>query len=185
MSKLIYSTITSLDGFVADVEGRFDWAAPDEEVHAFVNDLERPVGTYLYGRRMYQTMAYWESPSLDGQPTAFTDYAGIWQAADKVVYSTTLDDVGTRRTRLERAFDADAVRRWKASEDRDLSIGGAHLASQAVAAGVVDELHMFVVPVLVGGGTPFLAGGVPVDLRLLAERRFDGGVVHLHYSLRV
>lgn len=182
--KLVYSAIASLDGYVADLEGNFAWAAPDDEVHSFVNDLERPVGTYLYGRRMYQTMAFWEAPELSGQSATFVDYAAIWQAADKVVFSTTLERVGTRRTRLERSFDPDAVRQWKASASADLGIGGAHLASQAIAAGLVDELLLFVVPVLVGGGTPFLVGGVGAALDLVSHRRFAGGVVHLHYALR-
>jgi dihydrofolate reductase len=167
---------------VADEEGRFDWAAPDAEVHAFVNDLERPVGTYLYGRRMYEAMAAWET--IDDPAPVMRDYAQIWRAADKVVYSKTLDAVPTPRTRLERDFDPEAVRRMKASAQSDISVGGAELAAQAIAAGLVDELHLFVTPVVVGGGTRSLPNHVRVNLELLDERRFGNGVVHLHYVVR-
>jgi dihydrofolate reductase len=180
MGKLVYAAITSLDGYVADAGGGFDWAAPDEEVHAFVNELERPIGTYLYGRRMYDVMRYWESPPTDGDVSAVEqDYARIWQAADKVVYSRTLTDVSTARTRLEPEFDPDAVRQSRA--DADLGVGGAELAGQALAAGLVDEVHLFLSPVIVGGGIRSLADGLRVRLELLDEHRFDSGVVHLHY----
>jgi dihydrofolate reductase len=176
---LIYSLIASLDGYTADEDGTFEWAAPGEEVHAFLNDLERPIGTYLYGRRMYETMLSWETLELDGQSPAMRDYAAIWRAADKVVYSKTLTEVSSSRTRLERAFDPDVVRRLKA--ERDVSVGGPHLAAQALAAGLVDELQLYLVPVVVGGGTRALPDGVRLELELLEERRFDGGFVYLHY----
>jgi dihydrofolate reductase len=185
MAKLIYSAIASLDGYVADEHGNFDWAAPSDEVHAFVNDLERPVGTYLYGRRMYEVMRYWETAPTSGeQPAVMRDYAEIWQAAEKVVYSTTLEDVSSTRTRIERGFDPDAVRQLKASEERDITVGGPELAAQAIKAGLVDEFHLFLTPVLIGGGNHFLPGGVRVNLELLHERRFDNGVVYLHYVAR-
>jgi dihydrofolate reductase len=183
MAKLIYSAITSLDGYVADTDGRFDWAAPDEQVHAFVNDLERPVGTYLYGRRMYDVMRYWETAHTEpDQPPVGLDFARIWQAADKVVYSTSLDEVTTTRTRLERRFDPDTVRALKEGATRDISVGGPGLAAEALRAGLVDECHVFVNPVVVGGGTAFLPQGVRSDLELMDEHRFGNGVVHLHYS---
>jgi dihydrofolate reductase len=186
---LVYSAIASLDGYVVDAEGSFDWAAPDEEVHAFVNDLERPVGTYLYGRRMYEVMRFWETaPPLGTQPQTvpevFADFAGIWRAADKVVYSTSLPAVDTARTRLERSFQTDAVRQLVAAADRDVSIGGPTLAAAAIRAGLVDDLHLFLVPVVVGGGTRALPDGVRLDLELVDEHRFAGGVVHLQYRLR-
>ena len=176
--------IASLDGYTVDADGSFDWAAPDEEVHAFVNDLERPVGTYLYGRRMYQTMAAWESPEMLADPSPVVrDFAQVWQAADKVVYSTTLDSVASARTRIEPAFNPDAVRAMTAAADRDLSIGGPHLAAQALRAGLVDECHLFLHPIAVGGGTRALPDGVRIGLELLDERRFGSGVVHLHYRV--
>jgi dihydrofolate reductase len=182
MAKLIYSAITSLDGYVADEEGNFDWAAPDEEVHAFVNDLERQAGTYLYGRRMYEVMVFWESAlTLSDQPPVERDYAEIWQAADKIVFSKTLEEVSTTRTRIEHHFDPEAIRQLKASAERDITVGGPELAAHAIKAGLVDELHVFLTPVVVGGGTRALPGGVRVQLELLDERRFGGGVVHLHY----
>jgi dihydrofolate reductase len=182
---LIYSAITSLDGYVADKDGNFDWSMPDEEVHAFVNDLERPVGTYLYGRRLYEVMVYWESVSTGAdEPPVMRDFAQLWQAADKVVYSTTLDTISSARTRLEREFDPDAVRQMKAMADRDITVGGANLAAQALTAGLVDECHLFVSPVVVGGGTRALPDDVRIDLELLDERRFGNGVVHLHYRVR-
>ena len=185
MAKLIYSGITSLDGYVADADGNFDWSAPDAEVHAFVNDLERPVGTYLFGRRMYEVMAYWETAHLVAdQPQVIRDFTGIWQAADKVVYSTTLEKASTARTRIERRFDPEAVRLLKASSGRDISVGGPGLASQALMAGLVDECHLFVTPVVVGGGTSFLPDHLRHELDLLDERRFGNGVVHLHYGIR-
>jgi dihydrofolate reductase len=182
VARLIYSVLASLDGYVADENGNFDWAAPDEEVHAFVNNLERPIGTYLYGRRMYETMVYWDTAPVDaGQQPAVRDYAQIWQAAEKIVYSTTLEAVSSARTRIERDFDPDAVRRMKARSERDVSVGGPHLAAQAIRAGLVDELHLFVVPIVVGGGTRWLPDRVRVKLELVGERRFAADVVHLHY----
>jgi dihydrofolate reductase len=183
MAKLIYSAIMSLDGYVADQNGNFDWAGPDEEVHTFVNDLERPVGTYLYGRRMYETMVYWETAPA-GQPPFVQEFAEIWRAADKIVYSRTLDLVSSARTRIERDFNPDAVRRMKAEATRDIAVGGPHLAAQAIAAGLVDEYHIFLAPVLVGAGNKALPDHVRLDLELLDERRFGGGVVYLRYGLR-
>jgi dihydrofolate reductase len=183
-ARLIYSAIASLDGYVADERGSFDWAAPDEEMHAFVNDLERSVGTYLYGRRMYEVMVGWETMPLDGQPPVVRHFAEIWRAADKVVYSKTVETVSSARTRLEREFDPEAVRRLKADAVRDLTVGGPELAARAIEAGLVDELHLFLAPVLVGGGKQALPGRVRVQLELLDERRFGSGVVHLHYRGR-
>jgi dihydrofolate reductase len=182
MAKLIYTAITSLDGFIEDAEGRFDWAVPDAEVHAFVNDLERPVGTHLYGRRMYETMAVWQTVGDEpGLPAAEADFADLWRALDKVVYSRTLDAVSTPRTRLEREFDPEAVSSMKEAADRDISVGGPGLAQHAFRAGLVDEVHLLVVPVVVGGGKPGLPRDVRVDLELLDERRFGNGVVHMHH----
>ena len=183
MSKLVYAAIASLDGYVADEHGNFGWAAPDEELHAFVNELERPIGTYLYGRRMYETMAVWETLDAGDEPPAVRDYAEIWRATDKIVFSTTLEEPMSSRTRIERAFDPAAVRDLKAEASMDLSIGGAELASQALEAGLVDELHLFLVPVLVGGGTRFIERNVSARLELLDERRFEQGAVHLHYGV--
>jgi dihydrofolate reductase len=185
MARLIYSAITSLDGYINDEDGNFDWAAPDEEVHRFVNDLERPVGTYLLGRRTYETLAVWETiPTGGDQSPAIGDFAGIWRAADKVVYSRSLDTVATARTRIERDFDPEAVRELKASADADLSVGGPGLAANAFRAGLVDECQLFLSPVVVGGGTPSLPDKVRLELELLDERRFGNGVVHLHYRTR-
>jgi len=182
MAQLIYSAITSLDGYVADENGNFDWAEPDEEVHAFVNDLERPIGTYLYGRRMYEVMAYWETaPAVADQHPVALDFARIWQAADKVVYSTTLDTVSTARTRLLRDFDPEAVRQMKARAERDIGVGGPVLAAHAIEAGLVDEYHLFVNPIVVGGGNRALPHHVAVKLELRDVRRFGSGVVYLHY----
>ena len=182
MAKLIYSAITSLDGYVADEEGNFDWAAPDEEVHKFVNDLERPVGTYLYGRRMYEVMVYWETAhTLAEQPPVEQDFAEIWQAADKIVYSKTLDTVSSGRTRIERDFDPDAVRQLKTQAGGDITVGGPELAAQAIKAGLVDEFQLFVAPVVVGGGKRSLPDNVFLTLELLEERRFGSGTVYLHY----
>ena len=184
MAMLIYMAITSLDGYVADEEGNFDWAAPDEEVHSFVNELERPIGSYLYGRRMYEVMSYWETAdAVADLPSVEQDFAGIWQAADKIVYSRTLETVSTARTQIERAFDPHAVRQLKASAGRDISVGGPELAGQAIEAGLVDELELFVTPILVGGGNRSLPEGLRVTLELLDERRFGSGVVYLHYRL--
>ncbi len=182
MAKLIYSVITSLDGYVADEGGNFDWAEPDEEVHTFFTDLERPVGTYLYGRRMYEVMRYWETAhTVADQPPYVQDFAEIWQAADKIVYSRTLEAGTTARTRIERAFDPEAVRRMKAAAGRDLSVGGPDLAGQAFKAGLVDECHLFVAPIVVGGGRQSLPDNVRLLLDLLDEHRFGNGMVHLHY----
>jgi dihydrofolate reductase len=184
MAKLIYAAIASLDGYVEDEDGRFDWAMPDEELHAFVNELERPIGTYLYGRRMYETMVFWETADAEGdEPAAFSDYARIWRAAEKVVYSRSLQTVTSERTRIERELDVDAVRRLKQSAGADLSVGGAELAGQAIGAGLVDECHLFLFPVLVGGGKRALPNDVRTQLELLDEHRFGSGVVHLHYRV--
>jgi dihydrofolate reductase len=184
MGKLIYAAITSLDGYMADETGNFDWSVPDEEVHGFINDLERPIGTYLYGRRLYEVMAAWETiDTSEDVPAAMRDFAGIWRRADKVVYSRTLEAPSTARTRIEREFDAAAVRAMKASAGQDLSVGGAELAAQAFAAGLVDECHLFVSPIVVGGGSRALPSGMRVELELLEERRFGNGVVHLRYRV--
>jgi dihydrofolate reductase len=184
MGKLIYSGIMSLDGYVADEDGNFDWSAPDPQVHAFVNDLERPIGTYLYGRRMYEVMASWRTGPGASDPHYLREYGEIWRSADKIVYSRTLQEVSSAGTRIERVFDPEAVRELKATAVRDISIGGAELASLAIRAGLVDEYHMFLTPVVVGGGTPYLPGSVRVSLDLLDEHVFDNGVVHLHYRSR-
>ncbi len=185
MAKLIYSAIMSLDGYIEDESGSFDWAAPDEEVHAFVNDLERPIGSYLYGRRMYETMAVWEdSEGFASQSPITRDYAAIWQAAEKIVYSRTLDVAASARTRIERDFDPAAIRSMKAQTQRDLSIGGPNLAAQALKVGLVDECQLFLAPVAVGGGKPALPSQLRVKLNLLAERRFGSGVVYLRYAVR-
>jgi dihydrofolate reductase len=181
VARLIYSAIASLDGYVADEDGNFDWAAPDAEVHAFVNELERPIGTHLYGRRMYEVMTAWETMQTVDEPPVMKDFAEIWQAANKIVYSTTLDAVSSARTRIERNFDADAVRQLKAASDSDLSIGGPGLAAHAIEVGLVDEYHLFLAPAVVGGGTQALPDGLRLSLELLDERRFDSGFVHLHY----
>jgi dihydrofolate reductase len=185
MAKLIYSAIASLDGYVADADGNFDWAVPDEEVHTFINDLERPVGTYLYGRRMYETMVVWETdPTLADQSPLMRDFAEIWQAADKIVYSKTLEEVSTARTRIERDFDPEAVRQMKALARRNLIVGGPELAAQAFRAELVDECHLFVVPMVVGGGKRSLPDNVRMKLDLLDERRFGNGMVYLEYRTR-
>ena len=185
MAKLVYLTLMSLDGFIEDADGMFDWAEPDEEVHAFVNELERPVGTFLYGRRMYETMVYWETASAQaGQRPVARDYAEIWQSADKLVYSRTLEGVSSARTRIERDFDPEAVRQLKAAAGADLSVGGPGLAAEALKAGLVDECHLFLSPVVVGGGNRAFGDDVRLRLELLDERRFGNGVVHLHYRTR-
>ena len=186
MGKLIYAAIASLDGYVEDRDGSFDWSMPDEEVHAFVNDLERPIGTYLYGRRMYETMLFWETAGTEAdEPAVFRDYAEIWRAAEKVVYSRTLETVSSARTRIERELDRDGVRRLKQSSAADISIGGAELAGQAIGARLVDECHLFLCPIVVGGGKRALSDHVRAHLDLLDERRFRNGVVHLHYRVSV
>jgi dihydrofolate reductase len=185
MAKLIYSAITSLDGYIADEDGNFDWAAPDEEVHTFVNALERPVGTYLYGRRMYEVMVAWETAhTFADQRPVTQDFAKIWQAADKVVYSRTLAAVSSARTRIERDFDPEAVRQLKASAGRDITVGGPDLAAQAIRAGLVDEYHLFLTPFVVGGGNHSLPNNIRLKLELLDERRFRTGVVYLRYRTR-
>ena len=184
VANLIYAAITSLDGYVNDASGGFEWAAPDEEVHAFVNDLERPVTTCLYGRRMYEVMVWWDTVDLSAEPDVMRDYQQVWRAAHKVVYSATLGEVSSAHTRLERAWDPQAVRRILADSPGPISIGGAGLAGQALRDGLVDELHLFLNPVVVGGGTRALPDDVRLDLELLDEHRFASGVVHLHYSVR-
>lgn len=185
MAKLIYSAITSLDLYVSDRNGNFDWAMPDEEVHAFVNDLERPIGTYLYGRRMYETMAGWETmPTGPEQSAVTSDFAEIWRKADKIVYSALLPDVSSARTRIERAFMSEDIRQLKANATQDISIGGSDLAASALHAELVDEIHLILVPVLVGGGHPALPNHLSLHLELLDERRFGNGAVHLHYRVR-
>ena len=182
MAKLIYSALMSLDGYVADESGNFDWAEPDEEVHTLVNELERPIGTYLYGRRMYEVMVAWET--IDDEQPFIKDYAEIWRSADKIVYSRSLETVSSARTSIERNFDPDAVRQMKAAAESDISVGGPDLAAQAIRAAVVDEIHLFLAPVVVGGGTRALPDDVRVKLELLGERRFGSGMVHLHYRTK-
>jgi dihydrofolate reductase len=184
MAKLIYSAIASLDGYVADEDGNFDWSAPDEEVHTFVNDLERSVGTYLYGRQLYEVMVAWETLHLADQPQFMQDFAEIWRAAEKIVYSKTLETVSSARTRIERDFDPEAVRRMKASAGRDLSVGGPDLAGQAIKAALIDECHLFVAPIVVGGGKQLFPDHARMEFELLDERRFGNGTVHLRYRIR-
>jgi dihydrofolate reductase len=182
MAKLIYFTPTSLDGYIADEAGDYDWAAPDEEAFAFINDVMRPIGTYLYGRKMYQTMAVWETPDvIPGRTPAILDFAKIWQAADKIVYSESLETVSTRKTRLEREFDPQVVRGLKSELHHDVAVGGPTLAAHAIRAGLVDEYHLFVAPVIRGGGKPVLPANVRLTLELLDERGFDKGMVYLRY----
>ena len=184
MARLVCSAIMSLDGYVVDADGNFEWAAPDEEVHRYVNELERPVGTYLYGRRMYETMRYWETAHTQPEQREVSrEFTRIWQAVDKIVYSTTLAAPVTAHTRLERTFDPAAVRRLKAAADRDLTVGGPGLAAQALRAGLVDECHFYVVPAVVGGGTRALPDGIRLDLALTDEHRFGNGTVHLRYRV--
>jgi dihydrofolate reductase len=184
VARLVFTSITSLDLYVNDARGEFGWAEPDREVHAFVNVLERPIGTYLYGRRLYETMRGWETTETSPAEPNADDYAHLWRAADKVVYSTTLPEVTTPRTRLERTFDPDAVRALVEADDRDVSVGGPTLAARAFAAGLVDDVHLFLNPVIVGGGTRALPDDVSLDLALVDERRFANGVVHVHYRVR-
>jgi dihydrofolate reductase len=184
MANLIYSAITSLDGYIEDEHGSFEWAAPDAEVLAAVNELERPVGTYLYGRRMYETMRYWETVDADELDPESRDWTGIWRAADKIVYSRTLESASTARTQLVREFDPAELRQLKESSPRDISVGGAELAGQVMAAGLVDECQLFFNPITVGGGKRALPDGVHARLELLEERRFKGGVVFLRYRVR-
>lgn len=185
MAQLHYLAITSVDGFVADRDGLFDWAVPDEEVHAFVNELERPVGTYLYGRRMYEIMRYWaDVPDLENEPAVIVEFADIWQRAEKVVYSTTLAEVDTSRTRVERVFDPRAIAQLKETAGSDIGVGGPGLASHALAAGLVDQLHLVVAPLVVGAGRHFLQGDHRLDLDLTQERRFSNGMVYLQYAVQ-
>jgi dihydrofolate reductase len=184
MARLIYMTIASLDGYVADKDGKYGWAMPDDEVFGFVNDFERPVGTYLYGRRLYEEMTGWETMPQAGQPPLVLDFAQIWRAADKVVFSRSLEAVSTARTRIERAFDPGAVRQMKERADRDITVGGPVLAAEALRAGLVDECHLIVCPIVVGGGKKALPSGVRLPLELLAERRFANGAVYLRYATR-
>ena len=182
MAKLIYSALTSLDLFVADKTGNFDWAAPDEEIHTFVNDLGRPIGTHLYGRRMYEVLVAWESDDIVvGQPPLIADFASIWRGADKIVYSRSLESVSSARTRIERDFDPEAIRAMKASADRDISIGGPELAAQALRAGLVDEIHLILNPIIIGSGNPALPDDLRVRLQLLDERRFGSGALYVRY----
>ena len=185
MAKLVYSALASLDGYVEDSSGNFGWAAPDEQVYAFVNDLERPIGTHLYGRRMYESLAVWETEGTGGdEPAVVRDFAELWRAAEKIVYSRTLRTPSSARTRIEREFDPAAIRQLKRSSASDITVGGAQLAGEAMAAGLVDECHLFLGPVVVGGGKRALPDDVRVELELLDSRRFDSGVVHLHYRVR-
>ncbi|HTT50103.1 MAG TPA: dihydrofolate reductase family protein [Streptosporangiaceae bacterium] len=184
MARLLYMAITSLDGYVADSQGNYGWGMPDDEVFRFVNDFERPVGTYLYGRRLYQQMTGWETAHTQpGQTALVLDFARIWQAADKIVYSRSLDAVPTARTRLERSFDPAAIRQLKERADRDITVGGPILAAEAVKAGLVDECHLLISPIVLGGGHRALPSGTRVPLGLLGQRRFGNGVVHLHYRI--
>jgi dihydrofolate reductase len=184
MAKLIFAAITSLDGYVADADGNFDWSMPSEEVHRFVNNLEAGIGTYLYGRRMYEVMRYWETASTgNGEQSAEQEFAKLWQRADKIIYSRSLDRVSTASTRLEREFDAEAIRQMKADVTRDIAVSGPTLAAEALRHGLVDECHLFLSPIVVGGGTPALPDNVWLQLQLLDERRFDNGVVYLHYRV--
>jgi dihydrofolate reductase len=182
MARLIYSAIASADGYIEDATGTFDWAAPSEELLCFVNDLERPVGTYLYGRRMYETMLYWETAhTVPGQPSSIREFTGIWQAAAKIVFSTTLQSVSTARTRIEQNFHPGMIRQLKSATQHDMTVGGAGLAGQAIKAGLVDELQLFLVPIVVGGGKRALPSGARSDLELLDTRRFASGVAYLRY----
>ena len=186
MGKLIYLAIASLDGYVADEDGKFDWSVPDQEVHAFINDLERPIGTYLYGRRLYEVMFSWETIDTGpDQPAVTRDFAELWRRADKIVYSKTLAKISSARTRIERDFDPEAIRKMKTQTARDISVGGPDLAAQALRAGLVDECHLFLSPILVGGGKRALPDHLQIKLDLMDERRFGNGVAYLHYSTRV
>jgi dihydrofolate reductase len=181
MAKLIYSAIVSADGYIEDTNGSLDWGIPDEELLSFINELERPARTYLYGRRMYEAMLYWETARTTGQPPLFQEFTGIWQAAEKIVFSETLASVSSARTRIEPAFEPGMVRQLKSAAEHDLRVGGADLAGQAIKAGLVDEVRLFLVPVLIGGGKPALPAGVRSDLELLDTQRFASGAVYLRY----
>src|SRR5512134_230791 len=185
MARLIYSAISSLDGYIEDRDGNFDWAMPDEEVHRFINNLERTAGTYLYGRRMYETMMVWETdPNLAADSPLTQDFAQIWQAADKIVYSKTLAAASTRNTEIERNFNPEAIRQLKGTVQQDIAIGGPELAAHAFQSGLIDECHLFLTPIIVGGGKPSLPDNVRLELELLAERRFSNGTIYLHYRTR-
>ena len=185
MGKLIYSMITSLDGYVSDSDGNFGWGAPEQESHDFINEYSKSIGTYLYGRRMYETMVYWETAHTQPDaPPFIADYAHAWQTTDKIVYSTTLDEVASERTRIERTFEPEAIRKLKAESNLDLTVDGPQLAAQAIRAGLVDEIHPIIGPAIVGGGHRFLPDGVRVDLELLDERHFANGVVYLRYGVK-
>jgi len=185
MAHLIYSAISSLDGYIEDTDGNFDWAMPNEEVHRFINNLERTAGTYLYGRRMYETMMVWETdPNLAADSPLTQDFAEIWQAADKIVYSKTLETVSTRKTKLERNFVPEAIQQLKEATQHDILIGGPELAAHAFRSGLVDECHLFLTPILVGGGKQSLPEDVRLELELLEERRFGNGMVFLCYRAR-
>ena len=185
MGRLIYSSIASADGYVEDAAGSFGWGAPDDELLRFVNGLERPAGTYLYGRRMYQTMLYWETArTVPGQPASVREFTGIWQAAEKIVFSRTLAAAPSARTRLERTFEPGLVRRLKAATGHDITVGGADLAGQAIRAGLVDEVRLILMPVAVGGGKRALPAGVRLELELLDTQRFASGAVYLRYRPR-
>jgi len=184
MARLCYSMIASLDGYIEDANGEFQWGTPDEEVMQFINDRERSVGTYLYGRRMYETMLFWETaPLTESEPAVVRDWTRMWRSADKVVYSRTLNSASSDKTRLERTFDPEAVRQLKTTSSRDLSVAGPELAGHAIEAGLVDELELYVVPIVVGGGKPWLPNNAPSKLELLDSRRFASGFVYLRYRL--
>jgi dihydrofolate reductase len=184
VGRLIYSTQVSLDGFIEDRSGSFGWSEPDDEVHAYINDVLRPIGTHLYGRRLYDVMVFWETvPDDSSVPPVQRDFGRVWRGADKVVYSRTLDRPASGRTTLEREFDPDAVRRLKAESDADLLVGGAELAGAALRAGLVDEVGLFVFPLLLGGGRSAWGEDVRARLELREERRFGGGIVHLRYDV--
>jgi dihydrofolate reductase len=185
MAHLIYSAISSLDGYIEDADGNFDWAMPDEEMHKFANDLERGAGTHLYGRRMYETLMVWETdPNLAAESPLLRDFAEIWQAANKIVYSKTLEAVSTRKTQIERNFDPEAIRQLKEASEHEILIGGADLAAHAFRAGLIDECHLFLTPIIVGGGKPSLPDNVRLELELLEERRFGNGTVFLRYRVK-
>jgi dihydrofolate reductase len=185
MAHLIYSAISSLDGYIEDKDGKFDWAVPDEEVHGFINNLERTAGTYLFGRRMYETMMFWETvPNLADEHPLMREFAEIWQAADKIVYSKTLETVATRKTQIERNFDPNAIRELKAAAKNDILIGGPNLAAQAFKSGLIDEIHLFLTPIIVGGGKQSLPNNIRIELVLLEERRFGNGMVYLRYQTK-
>ncbi len=185
MARLIYTANSSLDGYIEDRDGKFDWTAPDEEYFRFITDLIRAEGTHLYGRRMYENMMVWETdPNLAGQSPLMRDFAQVWQAADKIVYSRTLEAVSTRKTQIQRNFDPEAIRRLKESVEQDIHIGGAELAAHAFRSGLIDECHLFLLPIIVGGGKPCLPDNVRLELELMEERRFGSGVVFLRYRIR-